>query len=157
MAQARYLARGRIGYAGTSSAQGDLAFQYNPQSITYTRAATYSKNQAAFADFPNSAPSSIPSLSWIRNEAEEISMEIIFHEDGKKNIEDKLLALDNFMKPDANTGKPKDLFFSFGMGRSDRIRLLQKTVTGTLFDNLGRCQEAKVQLRFTALASRVKA
>lgn len=148
--------KGRIGYAGTSSAASDLTFQYNPSTVQYHRSATYSKNQAAFADFPNSAPSAIPALSWIRNEAEDISIDLIFHEDGAKNVESQLRQLDDFMKPDANTGKPRSLFFSFGAGRSDRIVILDKSVTGTLYDPTGLCQEAKVQLKFTALSSRVR-
>jgi hypothetical protein len=148
--------KGRIGYAGALLADNDLWFQYNPSTVQYSRSATYSKNQAAFADFPNSSASAIPSLSWIRNEAEDISIELIFHEDGKRNVEKQLQQLDDFMKPDANTGKPKPLFFSFGSGRSDRIVILQKNVTGTLYDPTGLCQEAKVSLKFTALTSRVR-
>lgn len=148
--------KGRIGYAGALLADSDLWFQYNPSTVQYSRAATYSKNQAAFADFPNSPASAIPSQSWIRNEAEEISIDLFFHEDAKRNIEKQLQQLDDFMKPDPNTGKPKDLFFSFGAGRSDRIRILQKNVTGTLYDPTGLCQEAKVSLKFAALSSRVR-
>jgi len=154
---ARQFTKGRIGYAGALLADSDLWFQYNPQTVTYGREATYSKNAAAFADFPNSAPSSIPALSWIRNEAETISIDLIFHEDGKKNVESKLRQLDDFMKPDPNTGKPKDLFFSFGAGRSDRIRILGKNVVITLCDEQLRAQEAKVTLRITCLSSRVRA
>lgn len=148
--------RGRIGYAGALLAASDLWFQYNPQNVTYSRDATYSKNQAAFADFPNSTPSAIPAISWIRNEAESISMDLIFHEDGKRDIEDVLRQLDDFMRPDPNTGKPKDLFFSFGAGRSDRVRILQKNVTGKMYNPQLRCQEAQVQLRLTAVSSRVR-
>lgn len=153
---ARQFTKGRIGYAGALLADSDLWFQYNPQTVTYSRDATYSKNQAAFADFPNSAPSSVPALAWIRNEAETISVDVIFHEDGKRNVERQLRQLDDFMKPDPNTGKPRDLFFSFGAGRSDRVRILQKTVVGKLFDEQLRCQEATVSLKLTALSSRVK-
>lgn len=149
-------AKGRIGFVGLALVDSDLTFQYNPQSITYSRDATYSKNSAAFADFPNSAPTAIPSMSWIRNEAESITIDVIFHEDGKRNVERQLQLLDNFMKPDANTGKPKDLFFSLGQGRSDRVRILSKTVTAKLFDSSLLCQEATVSLRFTAMASRVR-
>lgn len=148
--------KGRIGYAGALLADSDLWFQYNPQNVTYSRDATYSKNQAAFADFPNSAPSAVPALSWIRNEAETISLDLIFHEDGKRNIEKVLQQLDDFLRPDPNTGKPRDLFFSFGAGRSDRIRILNKTVVGTLFNEELQCQEAKVQLKITCLSSRVR-
>lgn len=160
MAAARL--KGRIGYWGTVTAQQDLVFQYNPSTIQFGRRATYSTNQAAFADFPNSPASAVPAISWIRNEAEDISIELIFdHIDRTDNrpsfdVELALRRLDDFMTPDVNTGKPRDLFFSFGAGRSDRIRILEKNVTSKIYDEKLACTQATVQLKLKALTSRVR-
>lgn len=146
------LTKGKIGFLrGPSSS--DLTFQFNPTPVERSRRAIYAPNQAVYADFPNATGSATPAMLWVRNEAEGVSLELYFREYGAKDVEDELKKLDDFMKPDPNTGKPQDLFLSLGF-RSDRVRILSKAVRETLRTPDLRVQEARVQLMLTSLKSR---
>lgn len=149
---AQPLAKGRIGFL-TGNALSDLIFQYNPTEIDRERNASYANNQAAYADFPNSSPSSIAAKEWLRNEAEEFTVELIFHEVGDKTVDAQLQKLDDLMAPDSTTGRPRDLVLIMGK-RSDRIRITNKRVREKLFDPQLGVQSAVVSLRMFALRSR---
>jgi hypothetical protein len=144
--------KGRIGRADTMSAANDLVFQFNPTSVRRARRAIYAPNNAAMADLWTGGGGA-DSIEWIRNQAEEISFELFFHADGKQTVERYLKALDDFLKPDATTGRPPDLVLVLG-NRSDRVRLTDKEVDERLFDDQLNVQEARVQCRFTTLAAR---
>ena|SRR5579884_105438 len=147
------LFKGRIGVLN-GGPYSDLYFQFNPSEIRRQRRAVYADNRAAFADFPNSSASAIPAFEWQRNEAEEFDFELIFHRVEKnKDCDEDLRGLDNLMAPDPNTGRPRDLLLVLGK-RTDRIRIMDKTVTERLFDEAGAVQSARVQLRVRALKSR---
>jgi hypothetical protein len=144
--------RGRIGRADTLSSANDLVFQYNPTTVRRARRATYARNGAAMADLWT-GEGGADSLEWIRNEPEEISLDLFFHADGKETVERYLKALDEFLKPDPTTGRPPPLVLVLG-NRSDRVRLTDKEVEERLFDQQLNVQEARVQCRFTTLAAR---
>lgn len=157
------LVKGRLGYLLGPQSE-DLIFQFNPQEIERERAATYAKNQAAYADFPNSSQGAIPSREWIRNEDEEFNVELFFHykddsipgtsdKNYKFDVDLRLGKLDEFMKPDPNTGRPKDLILVLGQ-RTDRVRILTKRASERMFDEQLRVLSARVTLRLFALRSR---
>lgn len=146
------LVKGYIGFLSDKS--GDVQFQYNPEKVERSDRYTYAHNQAAYADLPNNT-SKYPSLEWVRNEPEEIAIDLLFFERGKKNVEDKLKKLDKLSQPDRSTGAPRDLVLSLGV-RSDRVRITQKNVVEDLFDEQLNVQRARVSLRMTALKSRTR-
>src|SRR6185312_9047704 len=146
------LVKGRLGFLN-GSGLSDLIFQFNPTEIDRERNASYANNQAAYADFPNSGPSSIAAREWLRNEAEEFSVELIFHEVGDKTVDVQLKKLDELMAPDPTTGRPRDLVLVMGK-RSDRVRITNKRVREKLFDPQLGVQSAVVSLRMFALRSR---
>lgn len=149
MAQQK-LTKGYMGLKANNSK--DLTFQYNPTTISRNRRATYAKNTAAYADFPNSPNGAPPSLEWLRNEPEDIQIDIFLHVDGDKTVDDQLKKLDEFMVPEKSTGQPPDLILV--MGRADRVRITEKNVVEKLFTPGLGVQEATVNLRLTALKSR---
>lgn len=132
----------------------DLVFQFNPTTIDRSRRATYANNNAALADFPRSAPGSLRAIEWIRNEAEEFTIELIFHQDGDKNVETQLRRLDDFMAPNIDTKQPPDLVMTMGP-RADLVRIIEKKATEKLFDPSLHVQEAVVTLHLKSLRSRM--
>lgn len=152
--QQQPLFKGRIGYADEVSARNDLIFQYNPQTVEWSRSATYSTNNAALADFPNASASSKPAFWWIRNPPETASFELFFHEDGNKTIEPYLKKLDDLMKPSPTTGRPRILFMSWGMSRRDLVAIMEKNVKGTLANRAGEWTEARVTIKLGLYTSR---
>lgn len=150
--QTSQIVKGRLGFLN-GRASDDLIFQFNPTQIERARDAMYAPNQAALADFPNSTLKQLPAVEWIRNNAEEINLDLFFFERGDKNIEPQLKKLDALMKPDPNTGKPRDLVLSMGP-RHDRVRIKSKRVVENLFDPKLNVQQARVTLVLTALTSR---
>lgn len=152
MAATTSIIKGRIGALKGSTAD-DITFQYNPKDMRRSRRATYARNNAARADFPNSSLNQGQSLEWIRNESEDLEFELLLHVDGDKDIDSQLEKFDALMKPDATTGEPRDLIIQFGP-RADRCRILDKTVVETLFSPKLNVQEARVSLKVTLLTSR---
>lgn len=150
MAQ-KQLTKGYIGYLNGEPRY--LQFQYNPREVKRGRRATYAKNTAALADFPNSTDRQAPAIEWIRNEAEDVSFELLLHRDGDKNVEAELKKLDKMMQPDRSTGEPRDLVLVMGV-RSDRVRITEKDVTEKLYAPDLKVQEATVSLRLIAKRSR---
>lgn len=145
---------GRIGILNAPSQDGDLFFQYNPRTIRRARRAAYADNRAALADFPNSPASAIPAFEWQRNDAEEFDFELMLHRtDDGQDVEDELHRLDELMTPDPNSGRPRDLILVLGV-RTDRIRILDKSVNENLFAPNGAVQSATVNMRCRALKSR---
>lgn len=145
--------KGRIGLLNAGP-YSDLIFQFNPAEIRRSRRAQYADNRAAFADFPNSARGAIPAFEWQRNEAEEFEFELVFHRVEKgRDCDEDLRGLDNLMAPDPNTGRPRDLVLVLGK-RTDRVRIMDKTVNEKLFDPQGAVQSARVTMRVRALKSR---
>lgn len=151
--QKKQLQKGRMGIFDSVSAADDLIFQYNPHEIDRDRRASYGSNAAALADFPNSPKSGVQSREWVRNEPEDFQFDLMLHEVGDKDVEASLKKLDDFMKPDQNTLQPKDLFLKMG-SRSDRIRILQKSVKEKRYTPDLKVQEALVTLKVFALTSR---
>jgi len=146
------LVKGRIGFLN-GNASTDLIFQFNPTEIDRERNASYAANQAAYADFPNSGPNAIAAKEWLRNEAEQFTVELIFHETGDKTVDRQLKQLDDMSAPDSTTGRPRDLILIMGK-RSDRVRIENKRVREQLFDPQLGVQSARVSLRLFALRSR---
>lgn len=151
MAQ-RQLVKGYIGLLIGKKAD-DLTFQYNPKEVRRNARATYANNAAALSDFPRTRTNQGQPIEWIRNEAEDFSVDLIFHEDGDRDIEQQLQKLDDFMKPDTNTKQPQDLILVMGP-RTDRVRILEKDVTETLYTPDLHVQEARVSLKFKSMTSR---
>lgn len=150
MAQ-KQLTKGYIGYLKGEPRY--LPFQYNPKEVKRARRATYAKNAASLADFPNSTDRQAPAVEWIRNEAEDVAIELIFQRNGEENVEDELKRLDKMMQPDRSTGEPKDLVLVMGV-RSDRVRIIEKDVTEELFAPDLKVQRARVSLKLIAKRSR---
>lgn len=147
------LFKGRIGLLNGVPSD-DLNFQYNPTEIRRHRRAQYADNKAALADFPNSARSAVPAFEWQRNDAEDFDFELVFHRpERNRSVDVELQKLDDLMAPDPNTSRPRDLILVLGK-RTDRIRIIEKTVQERLFDEAGAVQSARVQLRVRALKSR---
>jgi hypothetical protein len=162
----RPVVHGSLGFLKTNNPDDDLKFQFNPQTVTRSRAATYAHSMAALADFPNASENAIPSIEWNRNEAEEISFDLFLNRQGNEgansgrgngpaHVETELLKLDALMKPDQNTGRPRDLVLKMGP-RADRVRIINKVVIEKLYDPDLYVQQATVALRLIALRSRSK-
>jgi hypothetical protein len=160
----RTIVRGSLGFLDARNPDEDLKFQYNPTTMSRNRRAEYAHNMAALADFPNAGPSAIPSIEWNRNQPEEFTVELFFNRQGNEqkghgaqsvavNVEAELKKLDDLMKPDQNTGRPRDLILKMGP-RSDRVRITDKSVVEKMFDPDLNVQQATVTLRLTALKSR---
>lgn len=150
--QRRAPVKWRLGFLN-GNRDDDLVMQYNPTKRDLNRNATYANNQAALADFPNTLAKQQPAIEWIRNEAEEMDVELFFSYRGDKDCERELQKLDDFMRPNRTTGKPSDLIFVAGT-RSDRVRIMGKRVTEELYTPTGRVQQARVRLTLKCLTSR---
>jgi len=160
MSAQRPFVKGSLGFLDARNPDQDLVFQFNPTTISRSRRATYAHSMAALADFPNAGANAIPSIEWNRNEAEDISFDLMLHRRAKEggkpaNVEADLKRIDDFMKPDANTGRPRDLVLKMGP-RSDRVRITDKNVVERLFDPDLNVQQATVSLKMIALRSRSK-
>lgn len=150
------LVRGYLATLRNGQVEKRLAFQYNPTTIDRDRDAAYADNHAALADFPNSPDKALPAFTWIRNNAEEFSFELVFHKNkADENVEEDLRTLDRFMDRDGATGRPLDLVFAMGI-RADRVRIISKRVKEELFTPTQQVRRARVTLKLKALRSRTR-
>ena len=150
------LVRGYLASLRNGAIEKRLGFQYNPTTIDRDREAVYAENHAALSDMPNSPDKALPPITWLRNPAEEFSVELVFHKDAAdKDVEEELAQLDRFMDRDGATGRPLDLVLSMGV-RADRVRILSKRVKEELFTKTLRVRRARVTLKLKALRSRTR-
>lgn len=136
---------GRLGPFRGSSDE-DLVFQFNPSSIDSEETPQYAANMAALTDYGDPNYSGPPPSQWVRNPPEMLSLELLLHETGDRDVERSLQRIDGFLRKDARSGEPRDLVFSFGR-RHLRVRIRSKRVHATLYTNDLRVQSALVRLQ----------
>ena len=150
------LVKGYLGTLRNGQIDRRLQFQYNPKTVDIEREAEYADNKAALADLPNSSDNALPAAQWLRNKAEEFTVETVWHKDGAdEHVADELQTLDDFMRPDGATGRPLDIVLSMGT-RADRVRILRKQVRVELFTKTLQPRRAIVTMRLKAMRSRTR-
>ena len=142
----------RLVIAGVQSDPRDFIFVYNPSRVSRKRAANYADAIAAGQDLGPSYAGPSP-IQWVHNRPEDIHVEFTLHASGEGDVEGDLLALDVLMERDTRTGEPPDLLFVMG-ARSDRVRLVDKSIDEKFYTADLRCQQAIVTLQLRTLKPR---